>query len=245
MIDVKTLSKQFLHFLDKNSPAILTALGSIGVVSTAVMTHVATTKANEFVRTIDPYPQTKLEYLKLTWRYYVPPAIMGATSIASIVCANKINTKRNIALAGLYTLSENALIDFKKKVAQNVKPKDFIRMEDEIYEEKIKKNPPKDEQIIITGKGDMLCYDCLSGRYFKSDIEKLRRIMNDLNKDLIDTMWVSVNDLYFLLGLESIKMGEDIGWKPDTLLDFKFSSRLTDDGEPCIVLDYNMIPKFR
>ena len=40
-------------------------------------------------------------------------------------------------------------------------------------------------------------------------------------------------------------MGDELGWSiEDGLLDIDFGSQITDDGEPCIVLHYNISPKY-
>jgi hypothetical protein len=94
--------------------------------------------------------------------------------------------------------------------------------------------------VIVTGKGDTLCYDTISGRYFKSDIEKIRKIVNDLNLRLRDENSISLNEFYYEFGLDSIKIGDDIGWNISIngYIEPHFSSQLASDGTPCLVLDY-------
>lgn len=236
-MEIKPILSNAGKFLQKNSPHILTGLGVAGLVSTAVASGKAAVCAHDVLGRYDN-PDLK-DKVKLTWRYFIPPVIIGGTSIACIIGANSVNHRRNLALATLYSISENTLNELKDKMAENLRPKDLNRIQEEMAEKKIIENPSKDGQIIITGKGDMLCYDVLSGRYFKNDIETLRRAMNDINKDVIDRMWVPLNDFYFLIGLEPIKIGEDIGWNTDHMADFVFTSKLTDDGQPCIVLDHS------
>ncbi|MFR8351429.1 MAG: DUF6353 family protein [Blautia obeum] len=45
-------------------------------------------------------------------------------------------------------------------------------MKDAVAKDKVEKNPVVTREVIITEKGNTLCYDAISGRYFKSDIEK-------------------------------------------------------------------------
>ena len=50
---------------------------------------------------------------------------------------------------------------------------------------------------------------------------------------------------FILIGLKPTKIGDDIGFNIDNgLLDVNFSSQLTEEGRPCLVLNYNVYPRF-
>ena len=249
-MQIKSIVMKAGNFLQKNSPYILTGLGCAGVVSTAVMTGKAAIKANDRIKqerkeleekyeceTIDPDFKTKA---KLTWKYFVPPAIMGATSVACIIGAQSVNTRRHAALASLYTLSEQTLKDYRENVKELVGKNKEEKAYDKVQQDRLVAEPPKDGSIILTNKGETLFRDSYSGRYFKSDIETLRKIENELNHNIVHQLWVSVNDLYYLIGLDSIKLGDDIGWDPDQLIEFKFIPTIYKDEDVCIILDYEI-----
>lgn len=261
-MNVKYLIKQLGMILQKNSPYILTGLGCAGVVSTAVMTGRAAVKANNTIMgyedlmamklsneeleqrgTPNMYIATPKEKVKLTWKYFIPPVASCMVSVGCIIGAQSVNARRHAALASIYTLTESTLKDYQEKVIELVGEKKEQKIRDDIARKRLEDNPVSKNEVIITGKGEMLCYDTLSGRYFKSDIETLRRIQNDFNHEMMGSMWVSLNDLYYAMGLSTIKIGDELGWTVDELLDFQFKSKLTDTGEPCLVLDYNTTPK--
>lgn len=235
------IMKKGFNFIQKNQSTILTGLGVAGLVSTAVLTAQATAKATRKIDSIQEELTMKERFL-LTWRLYIPPVTMGVVSVACIIGAHSADVKKNAALAGLYTLTEETLQDYRQKVKEKLGEKKEEEVYGEVTQERINKHPVKSSEVIVTGKGDVLCYDSYSGRYFKSDIETLRRIQNDLNHDMMGQMWVALNDLYCVLGLEPVKMGDDIGWTTDELIEMKFSSNLTKDGEPCLVIDLNAKP---
>lgn len=249
-MNVKDVARSVLGVVQKNSPYILTGLGVAGLVTTAAMTGHATVKA---VRMVDEANSVRSELdqasLKekflLTWKLYLPPAIMGATSIACIIGAQSVSAKRNAALASLYSLTETTLKEYQDKVVEQIGANKEQKIREEVAQEKLDKNPVTKNEVIITGKGEQLCYDVISGRYFKSDIETLRRVQNDFNHELIGSMWVPLNDLYYVIGLPPIKIGDDIGWTVDQLIEFKFDVKLADDNTPCLVLDYNAEPRYR
>lgn len=260
-MDVKGLFRTAGSFIEKNSPQILTGLGVAGVVSTAIMTGRATVEAVDICREkerllascsdpdiLDEFDKFQahpiVQKAKWTWKCYIPPFLMGATSIACIIGAQSVNTKRNAALATLYSLTKSTLDDYQEKVVETIGEKKEELIRGEVDQKRLEEKPKSEAMIFGVRQGNTLCFDKLSGRYFMHDMEKIRRVVNDLNHDLMGVMWVPLNDFYYALGLEGIKLGEEIGWTVDELIDVKFTSRLTDDGDPCLVLDYDVTPRY-
>lgn len=233
----------------RNSPAILTGLGVAGLLSTTILAVKATPKA---LRIIDEcYDQTEdgtlsnKQIVQLTWKCYIPTAVMGTLTMACIVSANTVSSKRNAALAGLYTLTEKTLTEYQGKVKEVVSKANHEKITDGLAKDAIVKNPVAKNEVIITGKGEMLCYDKLSGRYFNNDIENIRQVMNTLSRDLMSDMFLTLNDVYYELGLSSTTLGDVMCWHiDDGLIEPDFSSQLTDEGVPCLVMDFNIQPKY-
>ena len=240
------------NVLSKNSPMILTGLGVAGLVTTTVMAVQATPKAMSILDTqlgIDderPYDRfTKLEIIQATWKCYIPTAIMGGLTVVCVISANSISTKRNATIAGLYSLTEKSLKEYQSKVVEVVGENKAKEIKDKIAEDMVVRNPVSDNDIYITGKGDTLCYDALSGRYFKGDIERIRQSLNTMSRTLMTDLTVSLNDVYYELDLPMTKLGESIGWDVDNgLIDPDFSSTLTESGAPCLVLDFKIQPTY-
>lgn len=248
---LKIVTQNVGKAINKNSPTILTGLAVAGFVTTVIFAVKATPKALEILeqerimrRDYDGGKEiTKRDVISLTWKTYLPTFLMGATSISCIIFANHINLRRNAVLSSLYAISETTLKEYQNKVIETIGENKERKIRDEIKGDKIKNNPPDSNPIIITGKGDTLCYDVLSGRYFKSDIEDIRKVENETNKKLLSNMWVSLNEVYSDLGLDQIDLGRDIGWDVDKMLEFNFTSKLTEDGRPCLVIDYMVGPR--
>jgi len=187
----------------------------------------------------------KGEVIKLTWKCYIPTAAVGLVTIACIIGAHNIHLRRNAALASLYSLTESAFKEYQSKVVETIGKNKELKVRDDVTADKIKQNPVGEAEVIITGKGEMLCYDAMSGRYFKSDIEKIRRAQNKLNRDMMTEMFMSLNEFYDELGLAHIRLGEESGWHIDRgMIDITFSAQLTEHEEPCIVLNYEVVPRF-
>lgn len=248
----KTANNVF-GFVSKNSPTILTCMGVFGLVTTTVMAIEATPKALDILAEASAQKEydhgtdelDPMEIVKLTYKCYIPTAVMGSLTVACIIGANSINLRRNAALATVYSLTEATLKEYQSKVVSTIGEVKEKAIKDEIAKDKIEKNKPKKSNVVITGKGDTLCYDSISGRYFKSDIEKIKSSVNELNRDLLYEMFVSLNDVYYALGLSNIKMGDQMGWHIDNgMILFDYSSQLTEDGVPCLVIDYLISPRF-
>lgn len=244
---MKKMVQNLTQVISKNSPTLLTGLGVAGLVTTTVLAVKATPKA---LQILEERKEEELEInedfkcftrygvIKEVWKCYIPAAIMGGVTIACMIGANSISLKRNAALAGVYSLTERTLREYQSKVVETLGEKKAKDIKDEVYKDRLKKNPVDESEVIMSGKGETLCYDAISGRYFKSDIETIRRVQNDLNRDLIHEMWLTLNDVYYALGLPPVKMGEHLGWAiNESLIDIKFSSQLTEKGVPCLVVE--------
>lgn len=261
-----TMIKSLQIEVMKHSPEVLTGIGIAGMVTTTVMAVRATPKAlilieeekrrqnnnllknakdneNNDIERIDKL--SPVEIIKVTWKCYIPAAVTGTMAVLCLIGANSVSARRNAALATAYTLSETALKDYHQKVIETVGEKKERIIKEGIAKDKIESNPVTNNEVIITEKGDTLCYDVISGRYFKSDINTIEKALNDINRRLLLDTYVSLNDFYYSIGLEETKIGDDIGWNIDqSLIKLEFRSQLAADGTPCIVLDYETMPQY-
>ena len=266
---IKTFAKQIERGVEKHAPEILTGIGVTGFVTTVVLGIKVTPKAinaidnerrarkNEVLEnqsadiSEDQLNQkiaaaaklTPVDYVKCTWKIYTPVVLTGAASIACVLGANHISLRRNAALVAACTLTENRFSEYKDKVKELIGDKKEQNVRDELAKDRIAHNPMVEEDVVNTGKGETLCYDAISGRYFMSDIDEIKRALNLLNHQLLYDETASLNDLYDYLGLEPNGCGEDFGWNrahPNWggLIEPSFSSQLTDKGIPCVVLDF-------
>lgn len=234
--------------LSEHSPEILTGIGITGLLSTTVLAVKATPKAlrliDEKKEEMDTDELTNTEVVKTCWKCYIPAAVTASVSVACLIGANSVNSKRNAVLATAYKLSESAFSEYKEKVIETIGEKKEEEVRDKIAKGRIEQNPVKNNEVIITGKGDVLCYDIVSGRYFKSDVDKIRKAENALNKKLMNDMYCSLNEFYDLIGLPFTQMGFELGWNVnDSLVEIEFSTQLSEDDTPCVVIQYSVLPK--
>lgn len=254
MPDFNGIIKGLAKTISENSPAILTAMAAAGVVTTTVMAVRATPKAmntlaeeaamrstlaEEFL--VQDF--TPVEVVRLTWGYFLPVAGMAGATIGCIIGVNSVHTRRNAALASVYSLAESTLKEYQNKVVEQFGQKAEQKVRDSVNEDRVRNNPPSNEVIIAT-KGEMLCCDMLTGRYFMSDVESVRRAENNINARIISREYASQNDFYDELGLSHVPQGDDVGWRHGHMVDIYFSSILTDEASPrpCLAISHNNFP---
>ena len=234
--------------LKKYSPQILTGIGIAGMIATTITAVKATPKALQLIDEREIKENKRLsttEVIKTTWKCYAPTAVTGTLSVACLIGASSVSLKRHAALATAYTLSETALKEYQEKTVEVVGEKKEQAIRDAIAKDKLAGNPVDDKQIVMTGSGETLCYDVLSGRYFKSNIEKIRKAINDLNRNMLSDQYVSLNDLYYAIGLPDIKLGDALGWNIDKgYIEVQFGTHLATNGTPCLVLAYTVAPQY-
>lgn len=235
-------------FLAKHSPEILTGIGVTGMITSTVLAVKATPKALfllEEAADIKEDRLTTIEVVKTAWKQYVPAAVIGLVGVSCIVGASTVNTKRNAALATAYAISEKTLLTYKDKVIETIGEKKEKEIRGKVAQDNIDANPVSNSKVIVTSKGETLCKDSLSGRYFKSDLAIIMKAVNELNRDMINHNYVSLNELYDKIGLDSIKNGDRLGWNlDDGLIEIDYDACLSDEGEPCLYIDYTVPPKY-
>lgn len=250
---IKTGGHQVGRFIYKNSPTILTWLGVSGFLGTIVVAVKATPEAMRLIETekqfrktqaieeghgMMPMPLTKLDIIKIAWKCYIPAIGIGTVSIACFVGANSINIRRNAAIASLYSLTRKAFDEYQEKVVEEIGKSKEEKIRENLAQDKLDKNPPSDSQVIMTGNG-VLCYEEHTGRYFQSDPETIRKVVNELNWRLNRDGFVKLNQLYDEFGLEPTEAGKDVGWNKESgLIEVLFTTRLAKNNIPCLVVQY-------
>jgi len=131
--------------LKKHSPEILVIAGVIGVVGSAVMACVATTKVDEILESTkekvdrihegvdkgqikgheytaeDSKKDLTIVYVQTGLKFiklYSPAFIIGALSITGILVSNNILRERNIALAAAFATVNDSFKGYRKRVAE-------------------------------------------------------------------------------------------------------------------------------
>ena len=247
--NIRGLAKAFKNTLVKNADDILIGFGVGGIFITAFFAGRDTLKAKEKIDEVKKEEKVerldKKKIVKTVWKCYIPTAVSATATAACILSGRRIKAKRYAALMTAYSLTDKAYTEYKEAALETVGKKKEKDIQDTVAKNEILKDPNVNKDVIITGKGMSLCYDAAFGRYFYSDYEKIRQSVNNLNFRLRTEMYISLNDFYYELGLPAVDMGNKLGWNINvSQIEIAYSSQLTENGTPCLVMNYLVAPMY-
>lgn len=237
----------------KRLPEILMGIGIAGMLITSVLTANATPKAMRLIEerkkevADEKLPATDI--VKTVWKCYIPAAVVGSVSVICLIGARSVYIRRAAVLFAVYELSEAARKVYQDKTLEVVGKQREASVRDSVAKDIIERNPIKNDDIIVTGKGNTLFYDVIGKRYFLHDIEMLRRAQHDLNQKMMNhtPTYISLNDFYYKIGLAPVDIGDDVFWsvkndRTDNRIDLTFSVRYTQYGTRCTVFSFRNPP---
>lgn len=248
---LKEVAKHAVYLLDKHSPVILTGVAVATGITAVVLATNTTIKATRIVdmenakREDEEKPRmTKWEIIGTVGPKYIPAGLTLLTSASCMIASTAILSKRNAALVSMCALATTQLKEhqdkveelFGKKKAQDVR----VAVEEDKKEEDAKKT------IIVTGGGDVLCKDAYSGQMFRSSVAKIQGAIAGANAEIVDTGYISLNDVYWLLGIEQTQVGDECGWHIESgRIQVDFDTCLSLNNEPVLVLRFVNLPRYR
>lgn len=243
----KLLSKS-QTFLKRNSSTILTGLGAVGVVATAVTAVKATPKA---MALLDQAKEekgeelTKFEAVKVAGPVYIPSVLIGVSTLACIFGANFLSRKGQASLMSAYALVDSSYKDYRKKVDEIYGEEAGEQVRAGIAKDKYENEPPRHLE-----DGQRLYYDFYSSRYFEATPAQVKTAEYELNRKLMLDDCAYLNEWYYLLDLEPLEHGLDFGWSTcansdmywQTWVDFHHEKVVMDDGLECIIITFSQEP---
>jgi hypothetical protein len=242
------LARRASKFAVDNSPTILTSFGVVGAITTAYLTGRASFEAADLIRlkegvegTIDDPKERLKSRVQLVWKLYIPAATTGVASVACIIGANHVGSRRAAGLAAAYSITEKTFDEYKKKVVEKIGERKEEQIHDEIAQDRVKAAWRDGVEIYGAEVGE-LCYDKFSDRFFRGTVESIRAAQNDFNHALIHDGYASLAELYRFLDMPTPAFSESIGWNSDRLLDIKISSVLTPLSVPAISMEFRHEP---
>ena len=245
-------------YLKKYSPVALSCVASIGVIVTVITAVKATPKAVELVKADsrknhdgDPYAYTKKEAFMSAWKCYIPTAAFSLSTIACIMGANALNSRKQAALTSAYAIINQSYKEYKDKLKELYGEGAHNAIMDSIIKEQCEEVHIVAPGLVSTSTLDFeegmepeivrTFYDAFSQRHFESTISKVIQAEYHLNRNFMFNGVISLNDFYEFLGLEKIKIGDDLGWSNCNgdiyWIDFNHHRIDLDDGMEIFVID--------
>jgi hypothetical protein len=244
---------QTTRFLKNHSATILTFVGVVGVVATAVSAAKATPKALELLdkATEEKGEElTKTEIVKTAGPAYIPSVLIGASTIACVFGANVLNKHQQATIVSAYALANNAYKEYRGKVVElfgeetDNKVRDAIAMDKR--NEEITAYAPGQGPLVVSRGEKLLFYEEHRGKYFEATMEDVINAEYHLNRNLTLRGYTDLNEFYSFLGLEPTDFGDGLGWDSWKLqemydsqwIDFVHrKTTVSDDGLECYFIE--------
>jgi hypothetical protein len=223
----------------ENSSVILSVAAGIGTISTAYLAAVAGYRTAQRLEGESPYDDFGTR-ARLVWRLYIPAGTSAIFTIGCIASVNRVDARKTLAAQTALAVAQRTYSEYRDQVIEELGEKRDQKIVAKVAENRANKNPAS---TIVLGSGDVLCCEMFTGRYFMSDMQSLHKAVNDLNARLLKHDYATLDDFYYLIGLEPTMSSGHAGWKSDKLLELEFSSIIHNE-KPCLAFDYNYVKAF-
>ena len=176
------------------------------------------------------------EKIKVAGPVYLPALGMFLLSSGSIVGGCVIGDRKAAAAMALYSVTDAALHKTEAKLVEVLGDEKAQEVHNAVANDILKSNPVAAKEVSLTGKGNVLFYEPLSGRYFRSSLDAVKNANVDFKEFVIRHIWGSANDWYTFLGLERANLANFVGWNVEHNMNAYFDEGHTVDGELCWVI---------
>lgn len=237
---MKGLIPQLQLFFKRNGSSILTCIGAIGVIATAVSAAKATPKAMELLEKSKERKGeelSKLETLQVAAPAYIPTVAVVGTTVACIFGANILNKRQQAALASAYTALSHSYSLYKSKVKEVFGEEGERAVALDMVEERIIDAPEKNDK-------KMRFMDINSLQIFDSTMNDVYKAEDYINSTLNKRGFVLLSEFYEALGTNNIIEDDyNVGWTKAMLsqystdhIAFVHDIVTTSSGEECCVI---------
>lgn len=234
-----------VRFWKKHGSTVLTVGACTGVVVTGYLAAQAGAKAEVHANEASGEKELSTkEYIKATFKDYIPPVIAGTVTIGFVVSSHVIDKHRIASLTAAYTVLAQSYQQYRHKVQERYGDGADEDVRREIAEEEIKESKPEG---IPDGK--LLIYDEWSNRYYEKTMSDLLYAEYHFNRNFIKRGYASLNEFYAFLEEGKVDEGDVIGWSFDIgvdygyeWVDFYHTKTETDDGLEVYILSFPFAP---
>ena len=250
---LKGISKRLGKSIDKHSPEILIGCGLVGFATTCVLVAheapIAKERLDDLHRELGESDEeiTKagiiFREVKTVLPIYAPSIISGAVSCGCILGSYHITSKRTAALATAYELANSSLVEYQRKVVEKLGEKKEAEIRHEIHEEDSQKSvAPSEYRNELAYTDGLTVFKDFCGRYFRSNMDIVRKAEKTIMERLMTEMEVPLNDFYWELGIGNTEVGEYLCFNVDNGIDVVTDPIKASDGNTITYLDFLVRP---
>lgn len=235
---MKTIIRNSARSVKKQSPLILTSMAISGVAGTAYFAARAAYDSRPVLEQ-EEYEEADLATkAKAVWRLYIPAGVTGVMTVSALVLSHRISARRTTAMAAAYTLTERALAEYREKVVEEIGEQRERAIRDKLADEKIANG---ESPTLFVAENKVLVCELRTRRYFESDMQQLKAARNEINARVVQSLYVTLDEFYDILGLEHTSESDVLGWDSEKLLELEITTAMTPDGRPCLAFEYNYL----
>lgn len=165
---------------------------------------------------------TGIKFIFQSVPYYIPTIGLEAVSIATRTNALSIQESKTLEAVAFGTLAYRQLImekEANKKILESeFGPKKMEKIEAKKTEEIAKMvRYCGNKEVHDTGEGDQLFYDVFTDQYFMSSYEAVMTHFAELDRKLVNGMWVDIDDYCDTLNIPRLPsgVGQQIGFSAE------------------------------
>jgi len=233
---------RFTNYVSRNKAGILIGVG----IGSMVMSTIAAFRFSPMAKEALEEKKEELQVDKLSASdtiktaapYVAPVLLMEVVGVLCVLGGNHSHVVKSAAAMAACTATESAFREYRDQTKKLVGEKKEQDIREAVAKEKIESHSG---EIMVTGKGDCLCFDDVANQYFRSRKTSIEKAINRLNFEMMDSRsMITVNDYCLALGLDTVLLGNDLGWTVDGagIINPDIIAQIRND-EPCLVITHS------
>ena len=182
-----------------------------------------------------------------------PAAIATGVSVTCAALNHKYASDTIRTLTDMLTLKNVADETFKKYTLEEAGEETYSKIEQRAALDYAKKTYPSTynnvgTRVYETGHGQDLFFDSISQNWFRSDINHLKSVVNDLNQQIVSGIPVCLNELYNgweVPAVDDLDTREAKYWEIDEAgkIDITWYAQLDDTDHAYTLITFNTKPR--
>lgn len=229
-------------FVKRNSSTILTCIGAAGVIATAVTAGFGAIKASKLLdeaREEKDEELTALETVCAVAPAYIPPVVIGVSTIVCIFGANALNKRQQASLISAYALLKESYSEYRNTVTDIYGADADEKVKSVIYEKKYESSDFKP-----TDKNKLVFYEEYYGDFFEASESDIYYALYHFNRNFQLRGYATVAEFHEFLNLPVKEADKALGWSDGDFyesglvpwIDFYFIEKTLDDGMSYMII---------
>ena len=203
-----------------NKSTILTILASVGIVGTAIATAKAVPKAQKKIAEAESQKGSELtttEKVKASADCYIPPALIGAGTVACVLGANALNKQQQASLVSSFTILEQCYKNYRGTLIDLHGPAADEEVRERMADTaNLQRTNSQVCYVDVESDRYLKWYEPISDQWFEADERFVMDAEYHFNRNYVLMRDQNVNDLLYFLNLPDMgERGDELVWIPE------------------------------